>query len=257
LVQIRQASARVERFGIPAKGLTGRGYEGQYFWDTEIYILPCLTHTQPHVAKRLLRWRHGMLPAARCRAAELGHRGAMFPWRTISGEEASAYYAAGTAQYHINGDIAYAMRQFVRVTGDVEFYADEVVETLVETVRLWTDLGFFSDRHDGQFCILGVTGPDEYSTVVDNNAYTNLMAQRNLLAAADGVEWLHDDNPVLHARMAERLALDPSEPGHWRRAANRMRVPYDDRAGVFLQDERPSGPGCDSGCCGAGSVWRW
>ncbi|HEV2786778.1 MAG TPA: family 65 glycosyl hydrolase, partial [Solirubrobacteraceae bacterium] len=137
LFQIRQASARVEGHGIAAKGLTGRGYEGQYFWDTEIYVLPVLTYTQPHVARRLLHFRYEMLEAARRRARQLGHRGALFPWRTISGEEASAYYAAGTAQYHINAAISYAVRQFVRVTGDEEFLAREGVEILVETARLW------------------------------------------------------------------------------------------------------------------------
>ena len=141
LFQIRQASARVEGHGIAAKGLTGRGYEGQYFWDTEIYVLPVLTYTQPHVARRLLHFRYEMLDAARRRARQLGHRGALFPWRTISGEEASAYYAAGTAQYHINAAISYAVRQFVRVTGDEEFIAREGVEILVETARLWADLG--------------------------------------------------------------------------------------------------------------------
>ncbi|MEJ7797006.1 MAG: family 65 glycosyl hydrolase, partial [Solirubrobacteraceae bacterium] len=149
LFQVRQASARVEGHGIAAKGLTGRGYEGQYFWDTEIYVLPCLTYTQPHVARRLLRFRYEMLGAARRRAQQLGHRGALFPWRTISGEEASAYYAAGTAQYHINAAISYAVRQFVRVTGDQEFLAREGVEILVETARFWADLGFFSARRDG------------------------------------------------------------------------------------------------------------
>ena len=141
LFQVRQASARVEGHGIAAKGLTGRGYEGQYFWDTEIYVLPCLTYTQPHVARRLLHFRYEMLDAARRRAEQLGHRGALFPWRTISGEEASAYYAAGTAQYHINAAISYAVRQFVRVTGDQEFLAREGVEILVETARFWATSG--------------------------------------------------------------------------------------------------------------------
>ncbi len=237
LFQVRQASARVEGHGIAAKGLTGRGYEGQYFWDTEIYVLPCLTYTQPHVARRLLSFRYEMLDAARRRARELGHRGALFPWRTISGEEASAYYAAGTAQYHINAAISYAVRQFVRVTGDQEFLAREGVELLVETARLWADLGFFSSRRDGQFCIQGVTGPDEYSAVVDNNAYTNLMASENLAAAADCLDLLEATDPAAHTRLVARLRIAPEEPADWRRAAQRMFVPYDERAGVLLQDE--------------------
>ncbi len=237
LFQVRQASARVEGHGIAAKGLTGRGYEGQYFWDTEVYVIPCLTYTQPHVARRLLHFRYEMLDAARRRARQLGHRGALFPWRTISGEEASAYYAAGTAQYHINAAISYAVRQFVRVTGDREFLAREGVEILVETARFWADLGFFSARRDGQFCIQGVTGPDEYSAVVDNNAYTNLMARENLAAAAECLELLRNTDPAAHARLVARLQIEPGEPLEWSRAAERMFVPYDERSGVLLQDE--------------------
>jgi alpha,alpha-trehalose phosphorylase len=237
LFQVRQASARVEGHGIGAKGLTGRGYEGQYFWDTEIYVLPVLTYTQPHVARRLLHFRYEMLDAARRRAQQLGHRGALFPWRTISGEEASAYYAAGTAQYHINAAISYAVRQFVRVTGDQEFLAREGVEILVETARFWADLGFFSVRRDGQFCIQGVTGPDEYSAVVDNNAYTNLMARENLTAAAEGLQLLEDSDPDAYARLVARLKIEPQEPSEWCRAADNMFIPYDERAGVLLQDE--------------------
>jgi alpha,alpha-trehalose phosphorylase len=237
LFQIRQASARVEGHGIAAKGLTGRGYEGQYFWDTEIYVMPCLTYTQPHVARRLLHFRHEMLDAARRRAKQLGHVGALFPWRTISGEEASAYYAAGTAQYHINAAISYAVRQFERVTADKEFLIREGIEILVETARFWADLGFFSERRDGQFCIHGVTGPDEYSAVVDNNAYTNLMAAENLTAAAEAVDLVRADHPAAYTRLVGQLKLEPGEPELWRRAAAQMFIPHDDRAGVLLQDE--------------------
>jgi alpha,alpha-trehalose phosphorylase len=236
LFQVRQASARVEGHGIAAKGLTGRGYEGQYFWDTEIYVMPVLTYTQPHVARRLLHFRYAMLDAARRRATQLGHAGALFPWRTINGEEASAYYAAGTAQYHINAAISYAVRQFERVTGDEEFLAREGVEILVETARFWADLGFFSVRRGGKFCIQGVTGPDEYSAVVDNNAYTNLMAAENLSAAVEAIELLRSADPEAHHRLVERLKLRPEEPEQWRQAAENMFVPYDSD-GVLLQDE--------------------
>jgi len=236
LFQVRQASARVEGHGIAAKGLTGRGYEGQYFWDTEIYVMPVLTYTQPHVARRLLHFRYAMLDAARRRARQLGHVGALFPWRTINGEEASAYYAAGTAQYHINAAISYAVRQFERVTGDEEFLAREGVEILVETARFWADLGFFSQRRGGKFCIQGVTGPDEYSAVVDNNAYTNLMAAENLSAAAEAVELLRLADPEAHDRLLARLKMGAAEPQEWRRAAADMFVPYDEH-GVLLQDE--------------------
>jgi alpha,alpha-trehalose phosphorylase len=144
LFHILQASARAENTGVPAKGLTGQAYEGHYFWDTEIYLLPFLTYTSPRTARNLLIFRYNILTQARARAKELGHRGAMFPWRTINGEEASAYYAAGTAQYHINADIMYALRKYVQATGDELFLREYGVEMLVETARLWLDLGFYS-----------------------------------------------------------------------------------------------------------------
>jgi alpha,alpha-trehalose phosphorylase len=188
LFHILQASARAESAGVPAKGMTGQAYEGHYFWDTEIYVLPFLTYTSPRVARNLLTFRYKMLPQARARARQLGHRGAMFPWRTINGEEASAYYAAGTAAYHINADIMYALRKYVQATGDEQFVRDCGAEMLVETARLWLDLGFYSHEKGGKFCINGVTGPDEYNAVVNNNAYTNLMARENLRYAAQTVE---------------------------------------------------------------------
>ena len=195
LFHILQASARSETTGVAAKGLTGQAYEGSTFWDTEIYLLPFLIYTSPRTAKNLLRFRYGMLDHARARAQELGHRGALFPWRTISGEEASAYYAAGTAQYHINADIMYALRKYVNATGDQEFLFECGAEMLVETARLWCSLGFFSPTKGGKFCINGVTGPDEYNTVVNNNTYTNLMARENLRYAADTVATLKAEKP--------------------------------------------------------------
>jgi alpha,alpha-trehalose phosphorylase len=238
LFQLMQATARVEGLGVPAKGVTGRGYEGHYFWDTEIYVVPFLTHTQPRWAKRVLDFRCRMLGAARERAREIGHRGALYPWRTVNGQEASAWYAAGTAQYHINADIAYAMHQYNRVSGDLAFMLDHGAEVMVETARLWMELGFFSERRDGRFCINGVTGPDEYTTVVDNNAYTNLMAKENLEIAVRVVEWLQGQDPDAHAELVRAIALTDAEVEGWRRAAELMYVPRHDELGIVLQDER-------------------
>ena len=219
LFHILQASARAEHAGVPAKGLTGQAYEGHYFWDTEIYVLPFLTYTSPRIAKNLLTFRYRMLAQARARAKQLGHRGALFPWRTIGGEEASAYYAAGTAQYHINADIMHALRQYVQATGDERFLWDCGAEMLVETARLWLDLGFYSQAKGGQFCINAVTGPDEYTAVVNNNAYTNLMAQENLRYAARTVESLQAADPDAYDALVRRTALEPSEVEAWIRAA--------------------------------------
>jgi alpha,alpha-trehalose phosphorylase len=237
LFHILQASARAEDAGVPAKGLTGQAYEGHYFWDTEIYLLPFLTYTSPRIARNLLTFRYKMLAQARSHARQLGHRGAMFPWRTISGEEASAYYAAGTAQYHINADIMYALRKYVQATGDEQFLRDYGAEMLVETARLWLDLGFYSDGKGGKFCINAVTGPDEYNTVVNNNAYTNLMARENLRYAAQTVESLRSTKPDAYNALMHKTALDPSEVEAWLRAAERMYVPYDEQLKIIPQDD--------------------
>ena len=237
LFHILQASARAEDAGVPAKGLTGQAYEGHYFWDTEIYLLPFLTYTSPRIARNLLTFRYKMLAQARAHARQLGHRGAMFPWRTISGEEASAYYAAGTAQYHINADIMYALRKYVQATGDEQFLRDCGAEMLVETARLWLDLGFYSDGKGGKFCINAVTGPDEYNTVVNNNAYTNLMARENLRYAAQTVESLRATKPDVYNALVHKTALEPSEVEAWTRAAERMYVPYDEQLRIIPQDD--------------------
>ena len=237
LFHILQASARAEDAGVPAKGLTGRAYEGHYFWDTEIYLLPFLTYTSPRIAKNLLTFRYKMLPQARAHASQLGHRGAMFPWRTINGEEASAYYAAGTAQYHINADIMFALRKYVQATGDELFLEDCGAEMLVETARLWLDLGFYSDAKEGKFCINSVTGPDEYNTVVNNNAYTNLMARENLRYAAQTIESLRATKPDAYNALAHKTALEASEVEAWIRAADSMYVPYDDELKIVPQDD--------------------
>ncbi|MDG6106308.1 HAD-IA family hydrolase [Dactylosporangium aurantiacum] len=236
LFSILQAALRSEGHGVPAKGLTGTGYEGHYFWDTEAYVLPFLTHTAPNVARSLLMHRIRMLPAARRRAREVGCAGALFPWRTINGDEASAYYAAGTAQYHIDADIAYALAQYVTVTGDTDLLFRHGAELLVETARMWAGLGFLSPRHGGRFVIHKVTGPDEYTTVVDNNLFTNLMAAENLTLAADAVDRVRTQSPPDFRRLVERTGLREDEPATWRRAAERMYLPYDETAGVHLQD---------------------
>ncbi len=237
LFHMCQASARAESVGIPSKGLTGLGYEGQYFWDTEIYVLPFLVYTAPHIARNVLRFRYRMLDKARKRAREVNQKGALFPWRTINGDEASAYYAAGTAQYHINADIMYALRKYVEVTGDSGFLHNEGAEMLIETARLWVDLGFFSSQKNGHFCINCVTGPDEYNTVVDNNAYTNLMARENLWYAAETIEWLRDNKPERYEALTRETKLQSAEIEAWKKAADGMYVPFDKKGGIHLQDD--------------------
>ena len=225
LFHVLQASARAEGRAVPAKGLTGTGYDGHAFWDTEIFALPVMAFSQPEAARDALRWRHSILPAARERAAALGHRGAAFPWRTIAGEECSGYWPAGTAAFHINADIADAVVRYVDATDDRRFEAGQGLEILVETARLWCSLGHH-DRH-GRFHITGVTGPDEYSALADDNVYTNVMARQNLLAAATTAE--------RYLEQAARLGVDEHERTTWQAAAEEMYIPYDAELGVHPQ----------------------
>ena len=178
-----------------------------------------------------------MLEKARSRARDVNQRGALYPWRTINGEEASAYYAAGTAQYHINADIMHALKNYVEISGDLDFLHDHGAEMLVETARLWLDLGFFQGNGDGNFHIHGVTGPDEYTAVVNDNLYTNLMARENLRYAARVVGDMRNSCPDHFQRLARRVELEPSEIVAWSRAAEAMYVPFDDKLGVHPQDD--------------------
>jgi alpha,alpha-trehalose phosphorylase len=227
MFHVLQAGLRGERQAIPAKGLTGPGYDGHAFWDTEAYVLPVLTYTAPHAARDALRWRHSILDKARDRAKILGLRGAAFPWRTIRGEECSGYWPAGTAAFHINADIADAVVRYWNATLDEDFDRDFGAELLVETARLWASLGHFDVEHG--FRIDGVTGPDEYTAVVDNNVFTNLMAQRNLREAAEAVRRQPD--------VACRLEVTEDEVEVWLRAAALMAVPYDTQRGVHMQSD--------------------
>ncbi|MBO1902380.1 glycoside hydrolase family 65 protein [Leucobacter weissii] len=238
LFQLAQAAARADGHGIAAKGLTGSGYSGHYFWDSEIYMLPFLTYTTPLWARNALRSRQHMLPKARSRAVMLNEDGALFPWRTINGEEASAYYAAGTAAYHINADITFAIARYVWASGDREYLLTGACDVVVETARLWSSLGFWGSGLDGEqrFHIHGVTGPDEYTTVVNDNLFTNVMARFNLSYAAEMVRSIETAEPEAYAALRERLALEPAEIEAWERAAAGMHVPYSERMGIHPQD---------------------
>jgi alpha,alpha-trehalose phosphorylase len=236
LFQIAQASMRADGQGVSAKGVSGSGYGGHYFWDTEIYVLPFLTYTSPNAARNALRFRHSLLDLARSRAQELNQLGALFPWRTINGLESSAYYAAGTAQYHIDADISYALSQYVAATGDQDFLAREAIDILVETARMWADLGFWRQNGGNVFHIHGVTGPDEYTTVVNDNLYTNIMARSNLRAAAVAVERLYTVDAEAYRKMVARVNLEETEVAEWSLAADAMHIPFDASLGIHPQD---------------------
>src|ERR1700689_4794916 len=227
LFHLLQASARAERRGIASKGLTGTGYDGHIFWDTEGFVLPVLTYTLPHAAADALRWRASTLDLARERAAQLDLKGASYPWRTIRGQECSAYWPAGTAAWHINADIAMAFERYRIVTGDESLERDCGLEVLVETARLWHSLGHH-DRH-GVWHLDGVTGPDEYTAIVQDNVFTNMMAAHNLRVAADAC--------ARHSETARELGVSTEETAAWRDAADAAHIPFDEELGVHPQSE--------------------
>ncbi|AWL12970.1 Alpha,alpha-trehalose phosphorylase [Saliniradius amylolyticus] len=223
---------------IGAKGLTGHGYDGHYFWDTEIYILAFLTHTNPELAKQCLKYRYHYLDGARQRARTMSHkRGALFPWRTIGGDECSAYYPAGTAQYHINAAIAFGVKRYLDNTHDWGFIRENGAELVFETARLWLDLGHFNPARQDLFCIDEVTGPDEYSALVNNNFYTNAMAQAHLRFAVQIAHHLSQHYQEDWQRLVSELGLEAREVDLWHDAAEAMYLPYDESRGISKQDD--------------------
>jgi alpha,alpha-trehalose phosphorylase len=220
-----QAAARAEQRAVPAKGLTGPGYDGHAFWDTESFVLPLLTATAPDAAADALYWRHSTIEMARQRARTLRLAGATFPWRTIRGQECSAYWPAGTAAFHVNADIAAAATRYVWWTGDDRFARDCALPLTVETARLWAALGYRGD--DGDFHIDGVTGPDEYSAMANDNVYTNLLAAQNLRAAIGLAGRFSAE--------AQSLEVTAQELADWAWAAEHMAVPYSERHQVHEQ----------------------
>lgn len=218
---------------MAAKGLSGEGYEGHFFWDTEMYALPCFIITQPEIAKMLISFRYGTLDQARENAKKLGHKkGALYPWRTINGEECSGYFPSGTAAYHISGDIAYSVAAYYLATNDIAFLCEQGAEILLETARLWVDTGNFVN---GQFHIQDVTGPDEYTCMVNNNYYTNLLAKYNL-------EWAVKCEKLLMAEgkwetLCKKIDLQPEELQEFKKAADEMYLPYDEELDINPQDD--------------------
>ena len=233
LYQLLQSAGRDEHSNIAAKGLSGEGYEGHYFWDTEMYMQPFFTLTNPRISASLIAYRYSILDAARENARIMGHRkGALYPWRTISGSECSGFFPAGSAQYHINGDIAYAVVAYYLATGDLDLMAEKGAEIIFETARLWMDAGNF---HRGKFHINDVTGPDEYTCLVNNNYYTNAGAQYNLHWAVRFYELLGEAGKL--APVAEKIGLKPEEIREFKKAEEQMYLPYDEETGINPQDD--------------------
>jgi len=238
LFQLFQSAGRDGSGGIAAKGLTGEGYEGHVFWDSETFVLPVFAFSAPALMKPSLIWRFRSLDRARAHAREMNHdRGALYPWRTIAGDECSAHYPSGSAQYHINAAVAFAIRLYVEASGDRAFLAEMGAEMLAETARIWLQVGHFNPRRNGAFCIDDVTGPDEYTALIDNNYYTNRMAQEHLRYAAATLRELADSEPDTYAALVRKLDLGAAEILDWSRAAEAMYLPFDEGLGIVAQDD--------------------
>ncbi|MFD2130679.1 glycoside hydrolase family 65 protein [Pseudogracilibacillus auburnensis] len=235
LFHILQSTGQDGISNIAAKGLSGEGYEGHYFWDTEIYLLPIFIMTDPDVAKKLLLYRYSILSHAKERAIEMGHKqGALFPWRTISGTECSSFFPAGTAQYHISADIAHSYIQYYLATNDLKFMKRAGAEVLIETARLWIDAGHY---YDNSFRIDAVTGPDEYTCIVNNNYYTNVMAKQNLQWAVKVCHLLQKSDETFWEAFKERLTITEKELISFKCAAESMYLPIDKDLYINPQDD--------------------
>lgn len=238
LFHLMQSAGRDGKTGMGAKGLSGEGYEGHYFWDTEMYVLPVFVYTKPDLAKKLLDYRYFTLDKARERARVLGHdKGALYPWRTINGEEASTYFPLGTAQYHINADIAYAFKLYVDVNDDFNYLKDKAAEVLCETSRVWANVGSFSEYVGNKYCICAITGPDEYNAIVDNNFYTNLMARENLRDAIWALNKIKEKDQLAYDNLVKKIDLKDEEIEYWKKIIENMYFPYDEKRGVYPLDD--------------------
>jgi alpha,alpha-trehalose phosphorylase len=235
LFHLLQSVARDGKANISAKGLTGEGYEGHYFWDSDAYVVPVFLYTSPDIAKALITHRYSLLDKARARARELSLKGALYAWRTIDGEELSAYFPAGTAQYHINADIAFSLKKYFLATQDTKFLFNEGAEMLFETARCWLSLGAYI--RDRGFCINCVTGPDEYTALVDNNLYTNVMAKDHLEFAVYVAERMKREMPKQFQKIARLIGLDEPEVAEWNKAAESMYMHYDKELCIYGQDD--------------------
>ena len=233
MYQLLQSVAKDGYCNIAAKGMSGEGYEGHYFWDTEMFILPFFIMTHSDLAKMLLTYRYNTLEKAKNNARLLGHKkGALFPWRTITGVECSGYYPSGTAQYHINGDIAYAVINYYLTTGDFDFIKEKGAEIVIETARLWMDLGNYVE---GRFVLNCITGPDEYTCMVNNNYFTNCSAKYNLLWAVKLCHLIKKHHEV--DAFYKKLQLTDEELTKMEQASQAMYLPYDQKLGINPQDD--------------------
>jgi len=236
-LQLFQSTGRDGKTNVSAKGLTGEFYEGHYFWDTETYVIPFFLYSKPEIVRSLLLYRYNILDKARENARRVRLDGALFPWRTINGEEASAFFMGSTVQFHINADIAYAIHQYYNATFDQEFIYNYGVEILIETARMWASRGCHIPLLDNKYCFNEVCGPDEYKPGVSNNCYTNYMAKFNLEYASEMIKKMKDEEPEQFNKLAKKLEFDNDELDRWDQLVDDIFLPYNEQLAVHPQDD--------------------
>ncbi|MCK9525090.1 MAG: glycoside hydrolase family 65 protein, partial [Limnochordia bacterium] len=236
-LQLLQSTGRDGKTNVAAKGLSGEYYEGHYFWDTETYIVPFFLYSQPDLVRKLLEYRYSILDAARLNARRMRDQGALYAWRTINGHEASGNFLGSTVQYHINAAVAYSIHRYLEATDDLDFLLEMGAEILFETARCWAHRGVFLESRNGQYCLNEVCGPDEYKPGVNNNCYTNYMAQFNLKTALRARDTLSTKYPQEFDRLTRKLNLQEAEFDLWQRCADHMYLPFNDQLGIHPQDD--------------------
>ncbi|HLI09672.1 MAG TPA: hypothetical protein VKV40_24125 [Ktedonobacteraceae bacterium] len=248
IYQLRiSTSPHDSRYSVPAKGLTGFGYRGHIFHDTEIFILPFFTYVHPPIARNLLLYRYHLLPAARAKAAHNGFEGAQFPWEsTLSGEETTPGAIVhpesgeiipvlnGQLELHISASVAYATWNYWRVTDDNEFMLHYGAELIISTAQFWASRAEYHPARD-DYEINNVIGPDEWHEHVNNNAFTNYMARWNILTGIDTLQWVESTDPAKAEELIQQLGLTQQKLDHWRDVAAKLRIPQNKETGLIEQ----------------------
>ena len=224
--------ARDGTVSIGARGLTHTRYKGCCFWDTEMFLLPFYTLTDPEAARNLLNFRVRTLPAAREHAAKMNGSGARYPWMvSLDGSEQCESWDIGCSEVHVTADVAYAAGQYLDWSGDTTFFLNGGAEMLVETARFWPSR--YSPAPNGGVNLLFCKGPDEYCGITSNNLYTNFMVRHNIALASSAADTLSRLDPVQYAR----LALSAGEVGQWRTLSAGIKFPRDNETGRWMQDD--------------------
>lgn len=236
LFHLKNQLPSINHASIGATGLTGEIYSGKVFWDTEMYLMPYYLFTDCNNCKEPLMYRVKLLDKARERARQLKAEGAIYSWCSIDGEETSVVFEASTAELHINSDIAYAVWQYEKVTGDSDFIYDDCAEMLFETAKYYAHRGSFSDAYDGRFCINAVCGPDEYACGVNNNCYTNFMVRFHLRYALDVYDRMRKACTEKLREITDKIGLTDEELDLWKRAADNMYYRINEKYGIYEQD---------------------